>query len=446
MRRAAPAVLAILLLLSACGTVVDADQARTCRLVIPALNPEDTAIRVVRTMPGPWPNSLRVDYRAERTGQAARNRYVLCRFAGAGLSTEKALLTGVATERGPLPDPSFYFLKRFYLEAFGSSLRDPGAGDPAVETAAVPWPVAYGLQQTLGALPLASIYGLLAAAYALVFGLVGRINLAFGEFAALGGSAATVGIAMLLAGGVTTPVAGLATGLFFALFAAALHGFAAARVGIAPIRQATGQQVLIATTGLAIALSEYLRLTQGATTRWVPPVWNTVVPLAHADDFVVTITPMALLVAGVGFLAASGLLALMRLSPFGRAWRAYADDPKAAALFGVDGRRLFDLTFVVACALAGLAGFVMTAFYGGVGFAAGLSLGLKALVAAILGGIGSVPGAFVGGLAVGFGEALWSATMPIEARDIAIYALLVVILIFRPGGLFGYGDRLPRPV
>lgn len=443
---AAAVVFLLALVLASCGQGVDADQARVCRTAIPALNPDDTAVQVLRALPGPLPNSLRIDYQAEPPGKAARLRWIVCRFAGTGLSADKARLVGVATETGPLSDASFYFLKRFYLEAFGSSLQDPGAGDPAVETPEVPRAVAYGLQQTLSALPLASIYGLLAAAYALVFGLVGRINLAFGEFAALGGSAAAIGVAVMLAGGITSPVAGLGLGLLLALFAAAVHGLAAGRLAVAPLRNATGQQVLIATTGLALALSEYLRIAQGATVRWVPPVWNTIWPLAHADRFVVTITPMALLVAALGFGAAAGLVIAMRVSRFGRAWRAYADDPLAAALFGIDGRRLFDLTFILACALAGLAGFAMTAFYGGVGFAAGLSLGLKALAAAVLGGIGSVPGAFLGGLVIGFGEALWSATMPIEGRDIAIYAALVVILMFRPGGLFGHGEGVPRPV
>jgi branched-subunit amino acid ABC-type transport system permease component len=140
------------------------------------------------------------------------------------------------------------------------------------------------------------------------------------------------------------------------------------------------------------------------------------------------------------------LLAVMRRTAFGRNWRAIADDPLAASLFGVDGRRVFAATFALAAALAGVAGFVMTAYYGGVGYGAGLVLGLKALVAAVLGGIGSVGGALLGGLAIGLAEALWSATMPIESRDIAVFVLLSVVLALRPGGLRGFGDLLPRRV
>jgi branched-subunit amino acid ABC-type transport system permease component len=88
----------------------------------------------------------------------------------------------------------------------------------------------------------------------------------------------------------------------------------------------------------------------------------------------------------------------------------------------------------------------MTAYYGGVGYGSGLEIGLKALVAAVVGGIGSVGGAIAGGLLIGIAEALWSATMPIESRDIAIYALLAIVLTLRPGGLFGYGELAPRGV
>jgi branched-subunit amino acid ABC-type transport system permease component len=94
----------------------------------------------------------------------------------------------------------------------------------------------------------------------------------------------------------------------------------------------------------------------------------------------------------------------------------------------------------LAGALAGLAGTLMVAQFGGLGFAGGFQLGLKALIAAILGGIGSVPGALVGGLSIGAFETLWSATMPIEGRDIALYSVLIVVLVFRPGGLFGFAE------
>jgi branched-chain amino acid transport system permease protein len=136
----------------------------------------------------------------------------------------------------------------------------------------------------------------------------------------------------------------------------------------------------------------------------------------------------------------------MRDTAFGRAWRAYADDSRAASLFGVDERRLLRQTLAIAGAMAGLSGMLIVAQYGGLGFAGGMQFGLKALIAAIVGGIGSVPGALLGGFAIGVFETLWSAYLPIDARDIGLFAALVVVLVFRPGGFLGDRDRTPRPV
>jgi branched-subunit amino acid ABC-type transport system permease component len=129
----------------------------------------------------------------------------------------------------------------------------------------------------------------------------------------------------------------------------------------------------------------------------------------------------------------------MKATRFGKQWRAYADDPLAAELFGIDPKAIFAKTFAIASAMAGLSGFVMTIFYGGVGYGASTALGLKALIAAILGGIGSVPGAFLGGLIIGAFEALWSAIFPIDYRDVAVYCLLAGVLILRPGGIMNLG-------
>ena len=96
--------------------------------------------------------------------------------------------------------------------------------------------------------------------------------------------------------------------------------------------------------------------------------------------------------------------------------------------------------------MAGLVGMLIVAQYGGLGFAGGFQFGLKALIAAIIGGIGSVSGALLGGFAIGLFETLWSAYLPIEARDIALYAALVAFLVFRPGGFLGFREPTPRQV
>ena len=128
---------------------------------------------------------------------------------------------------------------------------------------------------------------------------------------------------------------------------------------------------------------------------------------------------------------------------FGRSWRAFADDPATAALFGVDGQRLLAATFLLAGLLAGLAGWIVAAYYGNVSHSMGAMLGLKALVAAVVGGIGSVPGAFLGGVCVALIEAVWSAYFDITARDIVVFSLLIVVFVLRPGGLLGFAG--PKP-
>jgi len=129
----------------------------------------------------------------------------------------------------------------------------------------------------------------------------------------------------------------------------------------------------------------------------------------------------------------------MARTAFGRAWRAIADDPLMARLVGIDAGRVAVLTFSLSAALAGLAGGMVALHYGHASYGAGTIVGLKALAAALLGGIGSLPGAAAGGVLIGLAEVFWSATMPVEWRDVVILAALVAFLVLRPEGLFGVG-------
>lgn len=441
----APALLfALLLALAGCGWRVDAEQARVCRLILPALN---TGARptVTRVDAGPLPRSVRIDYDVERTDRAPQPRYVVCVFAAEGLSPNKADLVGVATEFGPIAGANLYFLKRYYLETPEGAAGDPGTSATAA-IPEVPAGMAYALQQLLISLPRTAIYALLATAYALVFGLVGRINLAFGELAAVGSAATVAGAALMLVTEGTSPLAGLGLGLLAALATGALYSAVGGHFTITRIAGGSPQPSLIATVGLSLALMEYLRVVQSPVTVWLPPVFSETLPLVRSGDFVVNLTPISLITAGTALAAGLGLLRLMRATAYGRAWRAYADDARAAELFGVDGRRLLQVTLALAGAMAGLSGFLIVAQYGGLGFAGGFQYGLKALIAAVVGGIGSVPGALLGGVTVGLFETLWSSYLPIEARDTALYTALVVFLVFRPGGFLGIRDPTPRAV
>jgi len=217
---------------------------------------------------------------------------------------------------------------------------------------------------------------------------------------------------------------------------------------LAPLhaRHRLGQPILVATAGVAITIEELLRLFQGVREHWMPPVFNEPITLAAAGSFIVTVTSMQLCITLMALTAAAAVLLLLGRSAFGRQWRAFADDPQAATLFGVAPGRLLAGTFLLAGLLAGLAGWIVAAYYGNVGFAMGMMLGLKALVAAVVGGIGSVPGAFLGGIVVGLIEAAWSAYFDITIRDIVVYAILIVVFVLRPGGLLGFAGPTPRQV
>ncbi|MFC5391561.1 branched-chain amino acid ABC transporter permease [Bosea vestrisii] len=432
------------LALASCGRF-DTDQIRACRLAIPALNPTDTVITIEGTGSGPRTDILRIIYRTQAPGEQARRRTIDCIFAGEGTTLQRGALAGLASDGVPMTDASFLLLRRFYLEYKADPPVDPGMS-PGADLITVPPGLAYGLQQGLAALPSAAIYALLASAYALIYGLNGRILLTFGEFSALGALAAVVGVALTLSLSVSTPVSGLFIAFAVAIAVSALHGFAMGRFVLRHLDKSNGQQVLIATIGLAIALSEYLRLAQGAELRWLPPVFNEPLPLLRAEQFIVTATPVSLAMAGLGFSAATCLILYLARSSYGRAWRAVSDDARTASLFGVDPGAVHDRALIIACAICGAAGVIVTVIYGGMGFSGGFTLGLKALVAAVLGGIGSVPGACLGGLVIAAFEVLWSATMPLEQRDIAVYSLLAVTLILRPGGFFGDGALTPRQV
>ena len=174
------------------------------------------------------------------------------------------------------------------------------------------------------------------------------------------------------------------------------------------------------------------------------PLLNQPFAVARSGDFIAVATPMTFVATAVVLAVGLGLVLVFRWTRTGREWRAYADDPLAAELLGVSPVSVTTRAFALSGALAGLAGATMTAAYGAVGYGLSATLTLKALAAAIVGGIGSVPGAFLGGLVVGAAEAGWSALFPIDDRDIAVYALLIVFIGLRPYGLLGTRDNVTQ--
>ena len=425
-------------MLVGCSPALETDQARLCRMTLPALMPEAARIAIVAQRPDADGRGLSVAFTARTPGEEPRDHLAACRFREPGRPNESRDLVSVTLDGRSVSEARLYVLIRYWLATPEGRAADPAPLGDVSALPLVPHPLAYGLQMALDGLPLAAIYGLLAAAYSLIYGLIGRINFAFGEMAAAGGYAAAIA-ALAMVGWPPAPLLTVAFALAAAV--AAAWGFAAARAVFIPLRHARGQQVLVATVGLALFLRELLRLAQGDRS-WMSPELNQPFALARGGDFVTVATPMAFLSSAVALAAGLGLVIVFRYSRIGREWRAYADDPLAAELMGVSPAAITARAFALSGALAGLAGATMTAAFGAVGYGLSATLTLKALAAAIVGGIGSLPGAFLGGLIVGAAETGWSALFPIDYRDIAVYALLTIFIALRPSGLLGQREAV----
>jgi branched-chain amino acid transport system permease protein len=438
-------LIAVSALLAACS-LVDSDQVRLCRSILPALHVEGTKITVRSVAVGRDENSIRITYRREATNGSVMHA-VTCTFAGGRFSQQRQSLAGLTADGETFGEVKLHLLKRYWLDEPSTALLAPPVSEDEIShLPQLNRGTALALQHVVAALPQIAIYALLAPAYALIYGLIGRINLAFGELAVIGGQGALIGA---IGGGMLgqgSPPLILLCSLLLALAAAATHGELMARAVFAPLAHRSGQAVLVASAGLAVGSMEYVRLAQGGSSRWVPPLLNTPVGVARSGDFLVTVTEGSVATVCLALGASCLLVLVMRRSQFGRNWRATSDEPRAAALFGIDPRAVLIRAFAIASLLAGLAGFIMTSHYGGIGFSGGMAIGIKALIGAVAGGIGSVPGALFGAVLIGSLEALWSAFFPLEHADIAVYSLLAILLIFRPGGLLGWGDGLPRRV
>ena len=435
---AAPAVLLITaFVLAACGKL-DSEQVRLCRTLITALEPPGSAIELLDAERDPVAaHAIKLRYRSE-----GAEHWVSCRFAGGGLAAERLTLSAVATDReGLLSEAELYLLRRFWLGFFEA--QGVAAGEPAAPRG-LGFALLYLAQQAVNAITVSSVYGLLAIGYTLIFGMVARINLAFGEMAMLGAFATLIGVLLLALSGVTVLPLALIGVLLMAMAVSAVASWTSERLLFRPLRHARSQAALIATVGLAIFLQEFVRLTQGADEHWLQrPFAEPLLLAAHAGFSVSVTTAQVLVVVLTGGLYVL-LHTIQKRSGFGRAQRACADDPAMAALCGVQVDRTIGLTFALSGAYAGAAGLILALYYGGVHFFMGSLIGFKALVAAVIGGIGSLPGAMLGGLLVGLLETFWSGYLSIESKDIAVFALLAAFLVFRPQGLFGRSrDRGP---
>ena len=298
---------------------------------------------------------------------------------------------------------------------------------------------AYWIQQLVNGLMLACLYATLAAAYALLQGITNRIILSFGDVASFGAFAAVNAAYWALLDG-DSPVAVMGLALLVALAAAAGLGRAAHALVFQPIIASPNQAVMIASIGFSIAVQEALRFASGGRDLWLPPLSDQRLTVARAN-YEVSLSLAQLTVMGACGLLLVLLLLAMNHTRAGRLWRAVAQNARLARLCGVDTAAVFQWSFVGASLLAAAAGWIVTVSYGGVSFAMGLTLGFKAMFAAIIGGFGRIGGAIAGGVALALVETLWTATMPMNYRDVAVFGIIIAVLVLKPEGLLGESKR-----
>ena len=296
----------------------------------------------------------------------------------------------------------------------------------------------YFLQQLINGLTLGAIYGLIAIGYTMVYGIIGMINFAHGEIYMIGAFISLISIMLLesLAGG--SVIVALFVVLIVAMVLTSLYGWALERIAYRPLRSSPRLAALISAIGMSIALGNYIQLTQGARNKTLQPIVQGNLELMKRDDgFTVVLSYMQIGIIVTTILLMAAFSLMIAKTSLGRAQRACEQDRTMASLLGVNVDRTISLTFVMGAALAAVAGFLVVLYYGVIDFYIGFLAGIKAFTAAVLGGIGSIPGAMLGGLLIGLIEAFWSGYFSIEYKDVAAFAILVLVLIFRPTGLLG---------
>ncbi|MGH3359287.1 MAG: branched-chain amino acid ABC transporter permease [Nocardioidaceae bacterium] len=278
-----------------------------------------------------------------------------------------------------------------------------------------------------------SFYALVALGYSMVYGIIKLLNFAHGDIYMLG---AFSGFAMLtVAGGLATSM-GLVALLIVMLVAMLLTGTAGLileRVAYRPLRGAPRLSVLITAVGASFALEYGMRLVAGPNPE-VYPVRLSGTTL-HLLGIRLTVEQAALV--GIAILLMAGLQYLVMSTNTGRAMRAISMDPKASLYMGINVNRVIARTFFIGSALAGAAGVMAGAYYGKVDFLMGFIIGLKAFTAAVIGGIGNLRGAMLGGLVLGMLESFGTNWLGGEWRDVFAFAFLILFLTVRPTGILG---------
>jgi branched-chain amino acid transport system permease protein len=297
------------------------------------------------------------------------------------------------------------------------------------------------VQQLINGITLGSIYGLIAIGYTMVFGIIGMVNFAHGDVFMV---SAFIGLITLLIVTAWLGIGSIALALLIVLVVAmvltSLVNWAIERIAYRPLRGSFRLAPLISAIGMSILLSNFVQVAQGPRNKSVPPLVPGELVLMNTDGYEVTLSYKQMIVWAVTAVLLLAFWYVVAKTSLGRAQRACEQDQKMAALLGIDVDRTISITFIIAAALAAVAGTMYLMYYGVVSFADGFVPGVKAFTAAVLGGIGSLPGAVLGGLLIGLIETMWSAYFSSDYKDVAAFSILAVTMIFLPQGILGRPD------
>ena len=291
----------------------------------------------------------------------------------------------------------------------------------------------YFIELFLGGLTRGSIYALIALGYTMVYGIIELINFAHGEIYMIGAFTALIVASVLTLLGFNE-LSILVIASLCAVIWAASYGFTIEKLAYKPLRKAPRLSALISAIGMSIFLQNYVLLAQ--TSDFLPfpaliPEIGFMEPFAHimsSAEVVIVLTTALVMVA---------LTFLIKFTRLGKAMRATAQDRDMALLSGVNVNRVISFTFIIGSATAAIGGVLIASHIGMINFYIGFIAGIKAFTAAVLGGIGSVPGAVVGGLVLGWTESFATGYVSSDYEDVFAFTLLVLILIFRPEGILG---------
>src|SRR5437588_6741399 len=296
-------------------------------------------------------------------------------------------------------------------------------------------------QQVINGVTLGSIYGLIAIGYTMVFGILGMVNFAHGDVFMVSAFIALITFLLLTTWlGMSSIAGALLIVLIVAMLLTSLVNWTIERIAYRPLRGSFRLSPLISAIGMSIFLSNVVQVAQGPRNKSTPPMFSEVIALTSGGGYDVTLSYKQIAIYAVTAVLLAAFWFLVSKTALGRAQRACEQDQKMAALLGIDVDRTISITFVIAAALAAVAGTMYLVYYGVVSFADGFVPGVKAFTAAVLGGIGSLPGAVLGGLLIGLIETFWSAYFSTDYKDVAAFSTLAVTMIFLPQGLLGRPD------